>query len=42
MLSFSISYRELIKCFADTTERGDRGRKQAQTQGDFMDNSLCG
>ncbi len=44
MLSFSISYWELIKfpCFADTTERGDRGWKQAQSQGDFMDNSLCG
>jgi hypothetical protein len=37
MLSFSISYRDLIKFpyFADTTERGDRGWKT----GDFMDNS---
>ncbi len=42
MLSFSISYWDLIKfpCFPDTTERGDRGWKQAQRQGDFTDNSI--
>jgi hypothetical protein len=41
MLSFSISYWDLIKFayFVDTTERGDRGWKQAQRQGDFTDNS---
>ncbi len=40
MLSFSISYWDLIKFpyFADTTERGDRGWKHAQRQGDFADN----
>jgi hypothetical protein len=45
MLSFSISYWDLLKClyFADTTERGDRGWKDAQRQGYFRDNSnrLC-
>jgi hypothetical protein len=47
MLSFNISYPDLIKFpyFVDTTERGDRGRKQAEetgveTEGDFMDNSI--
>jgi hypothetical protein len=41
MLSFSIFYWDLIKFHycADTTERGDMGWKQAQRQGDFMDNS---
>ncbi len=41
MLSFSISYWDLIKFpyFADTIERGDRGWKHAQRQGDFADNS---
>jgi hypothetical protein len=36
MLNFSISYWDLIKIsyFADTTERGDRGWKQAQRQGE--------
>jgi hypothetical protein len=37
----SVPYWDLIKClyFADTTERGDRGWKEAQRQGYFMDNS---
>jgi hypothetical protein len=36
MLSFSISYWDLVKClyFADTTEREDRGWKEAQRQGE--------
>jgi hypothetical protein len=36
MLSFSISYPGLIKLpyFADLTQRGDRGRKEAQRQGE--------
>jgi hypothetical protein len=36
MLSFSISYSDLIKspCFADTTEKGHRGWKQAQREGE--------
>ncbi len=36
MLSFSISYWDLIKFpyFVDITEKGDRGWKQAQTQGE--------
>jgi hypothetical protein len=35
MLSLSISYWDLINFpyFADTTERGDRGWKEAQIQG---------
>jgi hypothetical protein len=38
MLSFSISYRDLIKFpyFADATQRGDRGERE----GDFMDSSI--
>ncbi len=41
MLSFSISYWDLIKCFyfAITTEIGDSRWKEAQWQGDFPDNS---
>jgi len=41
MLSFNISYWDVLKFpfFADTTERGDREWKQAQRQGDFLDNS---
>jgi hypothetical protein len=46
MLSFSISYPNLIKFpyFADTIEKGDEDRKQAEeiggeTEGDFIDNS---
>jgi hypothetical protein len=41
MLSFSISYWDVLKFpfFADTTEKGDREWKQAQRQGDFLDNS---
>jgi hypothetical protein len=37
MLSFSIPYSDLIEFpyFADTIERGDKGLKQAQRQGDF-------
>jgi hypothetical protein len=36
MLSFSISYPDLIKLlyFADLTQRGDRGLKEAQRQGE--------
>jgi hypothetical protein len=36
MLSYNISYWDLIKFsyFADTSERGDRGWKEAQRQGD--------
>jgi hypothetical protein len=36
VLSCSISYWDLIKClyFRDTTERGDRGWKDAQRQGE--------
>jgi hypothetical protein len=36
VLSFSISYPDLIKFpyFADHTQRGDRGRKEAQRQGE--------
>ncbi len=36
--TFSISYSNLIKfpCFADTTERGDKGWKQDQRQGEDM------
>ncbi len=36
LLRCSISYWDLIKCpyFADTTERGDGGWKEAQTQGE--------
>jgi hypothetical protein len=42
MLSFNISNRDLIEClyFANTIERGDRGWKEAQRQGYFMDNSI--
>jgi hypothetical protein len=42
MLSISFSYWDLLKCpyFADTTERGDRGWKEAQRQGYFTDNSI--
>jgi hypothetical protein len=45
MLNLRISYPEIIKFpyFADTTERGDRGRKQrrwGETEGDFTDNSI--
>jgi len=29
----------MLSFFADTTERGDREWKQAQRQGDFLDNS---
>jgi hypothetical protein len=38
MASFSISYWDLIKFhyYADTTEREDRGWKQAQRQGEDM------
>jgi hypothetical protein len=44
MLSIGISYWDLLKFlyFADTTERGDRGWKEAQRQGEegyFTDNS---
>jgi hypothetical protein len=43
MLSFSISYQDSINFhyFADTIERwgGIGGWKEAQRQGDFMDNS---
>ncbi len=48
MLSFSISYSDwsilywdLIKClyFTSTPERGDKGWKEAQRQGYFMDDS---
>jgi hypothetical protein len=41
MLSFIISYWDIIKFpyFADTIERGDRGWKQAQREGDFPNNS---
>ncbi len=40
--NFSISYWELIKFpyFVETTERGDKGWKQAQRQGDFTDNFI--
>jgi len=43
MLSFSISYWDLIKFsyFAETTERGDKGLKEAQRQGDIMDKLYC-
>ncbi len=43
MLSFRISYWDLIKFlnFADTTERGDRGWKQAQRHYDITDNRSC-
>jgi len=36
LLSCKISYWDLLKClyFADTTERGDRGWKEAQRQGE--------
>jgi hypothetical protein len=36
MLSISISYGDVLKClyFADTTERGDRGQKKAERQGE--------
>jgi len=36
MLSFSISYKDLSRClyFEDTTERGYRGWKEAQIQGE--------
>ncbi len=36
MLNISISYWDLLKClyFADTTERGDKGWKEAQRQGE--------
>ncbi len=39
--SFSISYWDVLKFpfSVDTTERGDREWKQAQRQGDFLDNS---
>jgi hypothetical protein len=46
MLSFIISYPDLIKLpyFADLTQRGDRGWKQAQRQGEnkayFEENSI--
>jgi hypothetical protein len=42
MLSFSISYLDLIKFpyFADLIQRGERGWKQAQRQGDFKENSI--
>jgi hypothetical protein len=42
ILGVSISYWDLIKFLylADTPERGDRGWKQAQRQGDFRDNSI--
>jgi hypothetical protein len=47
MLSFSISYPDFIKLpsFADLTQRGDRGWKEAQRQGedrmdDFKENFL--
>jgi hypothetical protein len=45
VLSFSISYRDLIKFpyFVDTTERGGRGVKAeeiaSETKGDFADKS---
>jgi hypothetical protein len=43
MLKLSISYWDLIKFpyFADTTERGDKGRKQAQRQSDFPNKSIA-
>jgi len=42
MVSFSISYWDLIKFpyFADTTERGDRRWKQAQSQGDVTTHTI--
>jgi hypothetical protein len=48
MLSFNISYPDLIKnsYFADTTERGDRGRRQeeeetgGETEDDFTEITL--
>jgi hypothetical protein len=38
MLSFNTSYPDLIKLpyFADLTQRGDSGRKEAQRQGEDM------
>jgi hypothetical protein len=41
MLSFNISYQDLthFHYFGDTTERVDRVWKEAQRQGDFMDNT---
>jgi hypothetical protein len=43
MLSFRISYWDLLKLlnFGDTTERGYRGWKQAQTHYDITDNQSC-
>jgi hypothetical protein len=42
MLSFNILYPDLIKFyyFADIIERGVWGWKEAQKQGDFVDNSI--
>jgi hypothetical protein len=42
MLSFSISYPELIKLpyLADLTQKGDRGWKEAQRQDEFKQNSI--
>jgi len=42
MLSFNILYPYLIKFyyFVDTTEKGVWGWKEAQKQGDFVDNSI--
>jgi len=42
MLNFNILYPDLIKFyyFADTTERGVWGWKEAQKQGEFVDNSI--
>jgi hypothetical protein len=42
MLSFSVSYPDLIKFhyFVDLIQRGDRGRKEAHTQGDITENSI--
>jgi len=42
MLSFGITYPDLIKFpyFEDLTERGDRGSKEAQRQGDLKENSM--
>jgi hypothetical protein len=42
ILSFSFSYPDLIKFpyFADLIQRGDRGWKEAQRQGDITENSI--
>jgi hypothetical protein len=37
---FILRFNKKFHYFADTTARGDRGRKEAQRQGDFTDNSI--